>query len=675
MTYQLYDDVFWWQSKEDPHKAITEFVNVLSEEQDEHFTSIMTFLGLYGGQPHQSMEVQNLMRNPAMRQPRLTFNVIHSVCQSATSKIAKHRPSMSFLTEGGNWSQRSKAKLLEKFAQGLFYSLDIYSVAQKAFLDACITGTGAVKIYNANGEPAVERVAISELLIDHIESKYSNPRQLFQQRSVSRHVLAAMFPKKEKQIMAADAPEEESIESSSRNTDMVDCTEAWHLRSGPEAEDGRHCMVIPGVTLMDEPYDYDYFPFAFIRWTESPISFWGSGLAREVKGIQVEINKLLARIQEQMHLATPKVFVEDTSKIVQSHLNNRVWGVIKYRGTPPQFFVPRSVSGEMFAHLDRLVDRAYEMTGISQLSASSKKPVGLESGRALREFSDIETERFMVVGQAYERFFIEITKQLVDRVRELHDDDAGYTSMSFSKRDGVQKINWKEIDLEEDEFIMQVRATGSLPQTPAAKLASVTEMHMNGMFSKEEAHQLLEFPDLEQGTKLKIAPLEMIDMVIEEILENGKWIGPDPFMNLEIGIRRVQEAYNLGRIDKAPEENLELLRRWIQQAMAILRAPMEKAKQEQAMANRPPPQMAAPPIARPMPDMIAPPGGPAKGPRKPPPGGLAPPPLPGAMPGGGMGPMGPGGPPMGGPPLPPGPPAPGGPPMPPMPPGLPGPPR
>ena len=387
--YGIYDDIFWWQAKKDPHTAVDSYIRVLREHQSEYYDELDMFTGLYGGRP--VGERQDAIKSLGKR-PRLTFNIVRSLCQAATAKIAKHRPAVSFLTSGGNWSQKRKAKGLDKFIQGQIYSTKAYAVAQKAFLDACIVGTGVIKVFIEHGKVKLERVRMTELTADNMEAETDDPRQMFQTKRISRHVLIEKFPDLKEKILEAV---EETLDSDGEThySDMIECHESWHLPSGPEASDGRHIVSTSTVTLLDEEYKRDYFPFVFVRWTDSPTSFWGNGLAWEVKGIQVEVNKLLAQIQQQMHLATPKVFIEETSKIVNAHLNNRVWGAIKYRGTPPQFFVPRPVSGEMFQHLDRLVNQAYEMTGISQLSAQSKKPTGLDSGRALREFSDIESER------------------------------------------------------------------------------------------------------------------------------------------------------------------------------------------------------------------------------------------------------------------------------------------
>ena len=623
MSHGIFGDAFWWQSKEDPHEAISKFIQVLRDEQDGYYNDIATFMGLYNGRPLHSRYAHGSMQYALLRQPRLTFNIIHSLCQAATSKIAKHKPAVSFLTEGGNYSQKRKSKLFGKLMQGQFYSMKMYPVAQKVFLDACITGTGVIKYLTEFDKIKAERVPIHELTIDPVEAETGGmPRQMFQTTKSSRHVLAEMFPKKKNEILQSKSKKDDDYGEDERFSDMVEVHEAWHLPSGPDAKDGRHVICISSVTLLDAVWEKDHFPFTFIRWTENPTSFWGNGLAKEVKGIQVEINKLLARIQEQMHLATPKVFIEDSSKIVQSHLNNRVFGVIKYRGTPPQFFVPRSVGNDMFSHLDRLVDRAYEMTGISQLAAQSKKPTGLESGRALREFSDIESERFMVVGQAYEQLFMDAAERIIRLIRDAHEENNQYIISSFDSKTGLEKIKWSEINLEDDEYVVQVKPIGSLPQTPSAKLASVAEMHMNGFFSTEEAHQLLDFPDLTKANNLKVAHIEVLDLIIEKIIEKGEYIPPEPYMNLELGIKRVQQAYNMSILDDIEEPRKELLRRWITQANGLIEEKLQSAKQASAPA---------PGMAPPGPPMGGPPMGPPPGP-----------------PMGGMPPPGP--PPMGGPP-------------------------
>jgi hypothetical protein len=155
------------------------------------------------------------------------------------------------------------------------------------------------------------------------------------------------------------------------------------------------------------------------------------------------------------------------------------------------------------------------------------------------------------------------------------------------------------------------------------------------MFTKEEAHQLLEFPDLDRSNKLKNANIELIDKIIDDMIDENKYTPPEPYLNLELGIERVQQSYNLGKIEGVPEERLELLRRWIAQAVSLTD---NAQKPQQPQPGMMPPDMGAamgmppgmppglPPGLPPGPPMGMPPGPPMPGPAgaMPPPGGLPP---------------------------------------------------
>ena len=578
---------YWWSEKSDVHDSVISKFNSIKEDQDYREDYNLKHLRLYGNYYSAGLSSSNYsrMKSAAMRH-RVTLNVVQSMCDTVTAKIAKNRPRATFLTSGGDYKMQRKAKLLERFCDGQFYSTGIYNVAPKVFLDACVFGTGAMKIYEHDGKIKVERIFPNELVVDDRESVYGNPRQLFQVKYVDRDVLNNLYPEHRDAIYAAPAPEDDGRGYDESN--QIVCIEAWHLPSGEGAGDGRHVICIDGATLLDEPYERDYFPFVFIRWTERLLGFYGQGLAEQLTGIQLEINKLLFNIQEQMHLAKPKVFVEAGSKIAKAHLNNETWGVIEYRGTPPQFFVPRTVSGEIFSHLDRLFNRAYEITGVSQLAAQSRKPAGLESGVALREFQDIETERFMITAQQYEKAFLDAARQMIDLAREVAARGDSYEVISHGDK-SIEKIKWKDINLKEDQYVMKIYPTSLLPTTPAAKLQKVIEMRQAGMLSQEESRGLLDYPDIEAVNSMATAARDDVNMLIEQMLEKGEYIPPEPFSNLELSVKLMQSAYLRAKINKVPEERLDLLRRYIEECINLI-TQMQQAAQQQAMAAMAPQQ-------------------------------------------------------------------------------------
>ena len=120
MKYGVFDKAFWWKSEEDAHEDINKFITILRDEQSDFYHTTSTHMGLYNSKPLQSRTQAHLTHYSSAKGPRLTFNIIHSICQAATAKIAKHKPSIQFLTEGGNFSNKRKAKLFTKLMQWIF---------------------------------------------------------------------------------------------------------------------------------------------------------------------------------------------------------------------------------------------------------------------------------------------------------------------------------------------------------------------------------------------------------------------------------------------------------------------------------------------------------------------------------------------------------------------------
>ena len=262
-----------------------------------------------------------------------------------------------------------------------------------------------------------------------------------------------MFPSQKIIIdQASDGEATGTSQSSSEQIkDMVKVIESWRLPSGLDVNDGKHTISVSSGTLLDESYEKDYFPFVFFRWGIRPVGFFGQGLAEQLQGLQLEINKILRTIQVSMHLVSvPKLLVEVSSKIVSSHLNNRIGGVIKYAGTPPAYAPLGSIPPDLFTHLDRLFARAYEIAGISQLAAQSLKPAGLDSGKALREFNDLETERFMSVAKRYEKVFMDAAEIIIDMGKDIYDRDGEFKVKAKDVK-FVETIDSKDVNMDAEK--------------------------------------------------------------------------------------------------------------------------------------------------------------------------------------------------------------------------------
>jgi hypothetical protein len=332
---------YWWQESGDElAKQIHSYVSELDNDQYQIHQDNLKNLRLYGN--YEIMGAQSFTDfnsfNTFSTQNRVTLNIVQSMVDTVVSKITKNKPKPSFLTSGGDWSLQQKAKKLTKFCEGQFYSTEFYEKAAKAFQDACIFGTGAVKIYiDSDMEIKAERVFIDEIKVNMAESLFEKPTQLHQVKMMHKETLKAMYPDKEADIEAIGKPEYFNYVGDADSEDMVKVTESWHLPSTEESTDGKHVISCQNIVLLEEEYTKNYFPFVFFRWNDRPVGFFGQGIPEQLTGLQLEINKLLRTIQVSMHLVSvPKIFIDSASKIVDAHINNKIGGVIRFQGNPPR---------------------------------------------------------------------------------------------------------------------------------------------------------------------------------------------------------------------------------------------------------------------------------------------------------------------------------------------------
>lgn len=586
----------WFKAEEGAvHKNLFAALEHLEDNQPHRKDSLLKYIRLYGGADGGGLTPGSYAKIQPLSKDRLRLNVIQSVTDAVASRIAKNKPLPMFLTSGGNFDQRQRAKGMNKYLEGVFYANDVHSAknGQLAFKEAALLGSGMCKVFRAGKEVKIERVLTSEITVDEIEAFNGAPANLYQHKFLSRDVLIADFPQHKDAIIQANANNPDA--ENKLTVDHIKVVEGWHLPSGAEAGDGRHVICVDGVDLADDEWKRDYFPFPKVDWALNMMGFWARGLAEELIGIQIEINELLIKIQKAYHLlAHPWILRQIGSQVTSDSLRNVTGTIIDYAGEKPQVVTHNVISPEVYQHLDRLYNRAFEIAGLSVLSAQSQKPTGLDSGVALRTFEDIESARFLTVGQAYEQFFMDMSKMIVDITREIAAD--GNEKLSTKVRSGrtIEVVEWSEVELSEEDYVMKVFPVSSLPTSPAGRFQAVIERIQAGMVTKEQGMQLLDFPDLKHETNLNLAALENIEWTISQILDHGNYNPPDPIQNLELGIQRMQSAYLLAMTDEAPEDRLKDLRTWMDQAqqMLSLAATPPEVTEEVTPAEVPPPGLA-----------------------------------------------------------------------------------
>lgn len=583
----------WWKagSKRELGDQVLSTVGYLKEQQQYRYRQCAIFARLYGNMPLFSFAGSNLnkVNTNALPIDRPTMNVVQSCVDTLVSRVTQSRPRPVFLTDNGDYKERNLAKQLNAFINGEIYQTDAYALGELALRDAAALGTGALKIYESTDKRvAIDRVLAPELLVDPNDAYYGCPRQLFQLKLVDRSLLIEQCPEYRSEIQKAEqAYLDTSSESNNTVSDQVMVAEAWHLPSSDEAGDGRHVIVCSSGIILDEPWEKKTFPFVFLHYSPRIAGFWGQGLSEQLMGTQVEINKLLMTISQSINLVgVPRVFVEDGSKIVKAHLNNQIGAIVTYRGTKPIYEVAPCVPQELYAQLERLVNYAYQQSGISALAATSQKPAGLNSGEAIRNYDDLQTDRFSALVRRYDNLYIDLAYQITDLAKDIADRDGSYTTV-YPNKDGTKEIDLPRATEALEDPVIQCFDSSSLPRDPAGRLATVTEWLQAGMVSIAEGRRLLDFPDLQQISKLENAGEERIYQILDDIIDTGKYTPPDPFMDLELATGIVTKYYNLYSQAKLEESKAQKLRDFFTQLQDLKAAAMP------------------PPMAPPMPGMDA----------------------------------------------------------------------
>jgi len=556
----------------------------LKESQNYRYKQAAIYARLYGNQSLYAFAGSNINKmdqTKGLPAERPTFNLVQSVTDTLVSRISQSRPAPVFLTDNGDYKQRTLAKKLNNFIQGEFYQTDAYEKATTALRDALVQGTGILHTFETpDHKVGLERVLLTELLIDPNEAMYGEPRQLYRLKLIDREVLKANFPKfKEKLDVAAKGYPDNSTESSKTVSDLVMVVEGWHLRSGKKMKDGRHTLACSSGYLIDEEYEKDRFPFTFIHYSPRLLGFWSQGISEQLMGTQMELNSILFTISKAIKLVgVPRVFQEEGSKISNASHNNEIGVIVKYRGIKPEYEVAPCNAPELYAERDKLIAYGYQQCGVSALQASSQKPQGLDSGEAIRTYDDISTDRFASLSRRYDNLFIDLAYQIIDHAKDIAKPESeggqGEYQTVYPNKNGTREIDLPAAQLVDDPFIIQCFTQSSLPKDPAGRLAKITEMIQAGMISIQEGRRLLDYPDIEQMERLANAAEERIFQILDEIIESGKYTPPDPFMNLDLATQLTTQYINLYGQAKLEEGKMQKLRDFFTQIQALKQAAM-----------------------------------------------------------------------------------------------------
>jgi len=184
--------------------------------------------------------------------------------------------------------------------------------------------------------------------------------------------------------------------------------------------------------------------------------------------------------------------------------------------------------------VEDLKQSAYELVGISQLSAMSTKPTGLDSGVALSTMENIESDRFETQLNQVIRAYVDIAKTCIEVFPE-EDTILPEDNQRLS-------IKWKDIVEESNKMVVQFSAADSLSKDPSTKLQQLQMLAQTGIIPQTRIAQFMELPDIQSGYSLSNNAINAVLTCINDCIEKDIYEVPDfiPFLMLKEEIINTQ---------------------------------------------------------------------------------------------------------------------------------------
>jgi hypothetical protein len=517
------------------------------------------------------------------------------------------------LTQGGSYTLRRQAEMLDKFIQGEFSRLDYYDkIWDKALLYGKIMDYGFVKSFEEHELPQLEVVFPNEILFDREDARDGNPRQMFRVKFYDRDVLMGIFPKHRTKIEEAPVASEKHLKGQSTLavSDLVAVTEAWKLPSAPnmrlskddskedkkkKVTDGRRAIIIDNATLLHEEYNRPSFPGADYVWKPDLLGKYGLPLMADAYTAQLELDDVLADISIGHALYKSKLVVDEN--MVPAEWDDEMDSIVKVKLgqiQTPFVWQPANASPEKYRYAELIPQWAHEDSGLSQFDSQAIKPPGLESGKALRTHHDLTSLRHIGPVRRAEKLVVDSAMLIVDSAQRLYENGVDLET-TYEGRDFIEEIKWSKLKtLMSKRFVMKVFPASALPDTPAERIDTLLEWVDRGWISSERAMELSEFPDIDAELKLRLAPRRIVERQLEAIIDEGRSdIVPEPYQPLDVALNMARNAYLNLRLEDGGAKAVKNLQIFISKLESLVSeaeaAALKKAQLAQAAAQGVPP--------------------------------------------------------------------------------------
>lgn len=447
------------------------------------------------------------------------LNVIGVVCDSLGAAITAAETTPKFMVAGAASWQREMAKQCTAAVAGVHADQDFFSKQRKAFWDAMIFGTGALKhhISDKHKKVCIDYVPSVQLYVPNLNTTQDDPDEIFQVYHMSVAQMLEEWPEHEAHFVESLGGDDREL----TEDDVHRVVERWKI--GSEEKPGYHSIGWQHGELFGEDWTLALVPFTWCWYSRPNIGFYGTGVVSKLADVQKEMNYLLLKNQQSIRdNAVTKWIIPPDSGVTYDDINSEYNTIIE-ANKPPMALVPNAIlPPAVMQTYEMLWNKAYEITGINSTHVQGEIPrqQAGASGIALQNIEEQAAKRFSMISKDYANMVTHSAKIVIMLLNEIADKS---TQDHIVKLVGhnvtTSQIPWNDIRLDDEVYVIRPYNASYQSLTPAAQFSTVEGFMKLGM-TKAESMDLIGMPDTEEYSSLVASELQAVRAQINRIIIN-----------------------------------------------------------------------------------------------------------------------------------------------------------
>lgn len=504
------------------------------------------------------------------------LNVTKSVVDTLVSKMTTKRPFPFVRSINGLQDTEQVAEAIQSFINILYDYKHVERLFIDAFADACIFGTGYVYVDPVTYE--ISNLKPFELGLYTSELKYGTPKRMLIKRRAFPVALLEQYG-----IKNVKGDSEGNVQYFHHYIDI----------NKQEQE-----LFVNGRSVKVLPYKSDKLPIIPVYYNKPCFGSKTVSVVQELEGIQNQIDECAAKASAcNQAWSGNTTFIMASSNIkpvdIDNH-GNKVFTIAdKYNqssGTPFANVSSPVMDPSVQPWIEFLKRQAFDMIGVSQMSAEARVDPNVESGVMYRSVIDNESDRLSRAT----KHFVDAHTDLINLLVELLPEDADVVPQTLN----TSSVKWRDVKKQRDLFKISFAVVEQKSRDISEQAKYVNALLNQGLIQLNEVGYYLNRPDMESAIGHISALYGGIKQCITRAIKYADYEIPD-FVDpeaLEIAIAKEENIlYSQVTDDKDKNEIVEesLARLMILeemnlrrvQEMGLLQQPTEEAATEDEVNN------------------------------------------------------------------------------------------